>query len=66
MSNLIRYINHFGAQGGFQKILERLEKPLWCPIEIVQNYLEGFSNIHVFYYRDFVKEFIPKLWNSIF
>lgn len=45
--------------------MNRLEKPEWCPLEIVQVFLEAISNIHQYLFMQFAREYIPLIWSRV-
>lgn len=68
-SNIMRFLNYFGRLGGFDAIASRLERSNaesgYCPLEIITNWMEVLSNVSSYFYIDFAKEYVPRIWQAL-
>ena len=59
---LIKMINTFGSEGGFDAILARIEDHEQNPlsINILESIIISFARCHGLYYRKFAKAYFPR------
>ncbi len=64
---LVGLMNKLGRMGIYDAILRRIsDTQNWCPIDLVQNYIEGLGNLHGLFLKQFANEYIPRLKEAVF
>lgn len=63
---LMKVLNRFGRQGGFDRILDRFrDRSRFCNIDILMLHLEILNNINPMFYREFAIDFIGQLKDAV-
>lgn len=63
---LVRMINRFGAEGGFDKILTRIQDTQnYAPLDVVVKLVSIVSGISKLLFRDFAINYIPELKDAV-
>jgi len=67
---MVKMVNRFGEEGGFDKILQRISDiENWAPIEIVSLMVTLVGELHSVLHRDFALNYIVRLkeavWNNL-